>query len=83
MSSNGKSSQIPPHPPWATLTSTTVAIPMPASAAINGGAARPAGGRRVLEEKLPQLTPGPRGQRPPGSLFELPRRQPSHLEVLA
>jgi hypothetical protein len=51
MSSNGTSSQIPPHPPWATLTSTTAAIPRPASAAINGGAARPADGRgRVLDE---------------------------------
>jgi hypothetical protein len=33
--------------------------------------------------KLPELTPGPRGQRPPGSLIEFPSRQPARLEVLA
>ena len=86
-----------PQLPWATLTSTAAAIPMPASAAINGGAVRPDRGHGPVPEErdgrgpgdgeigqqFPELTPGPCGQRPPGSLVELPRRQPARLEVLA
>ncbi len=33
-----------PQLPWATLTSTAVVIPMPASTAIRGGAKRPGSG---------------------------------------
>ena len=41
----------------------------------------PGGGK--VGHKLPEFTPGPRGQRPPGSLIEFPGRQPARLEVLA
>ena len=49
-----------------------------------GGGCRGCGpeGRKV-GCKLPELTPGPRGQRPPGSLVEFPGCQPARLEVLA
>ena len=41
----------------------------------------PGGGE--IGQQFPELTPGPRGQRPPGSLVELCSRQPARLEVLA
>ena len=41
----------------------------------------PGGGK--IGHKLPELTPGPRDQRPPGSLVEFPGRQPARLEVHA
>ena len=43
--STGRSSQMRPHLPSVTLTSTAAVIPMPASAAITGGAKRPDDGR--------------------------------------
>lgn len=52
MSSTGRSSQMKPHLPWVTLTSTAVVIPMPASTAIRGGAKRPDSGRGWVLEDL-------------------------------
>src|SRR5271154_7294049 len=75
MNSSGTSSQIPPHPPWATLTSTTAAIPTPASAAINGGAAaRPADGRG---QAIVEVAGGAPGADPAaGRTARTPRRAP-------
>ena len=62
MSSTGRSSQMKPHLPWVTLTSTAVVIPMPASTAIRGGAKRRDSGRGwALEERRPGPGCGPGG----------------------
>ena len=87
-----------PHPPVTTPSSTATAIPRPASAAIGGRATRPAGiaaagrplvagrvagkSRGQIGQQFPELTPGPGGQRLPGSLVELFGRQPARLEML-
>src|SRR6185437_14174160 len=58
--------------------------PLAAGPAGGGGGCRgcgPQGGK--VGGKLPEFTPGPRGQRSPGSVVEFPGCQPARLEVLA